>query len=137
MTFGEASRKYRLPLKVFYRLRELGLVIGDPLTGEDIRTVEIVSALYGDIVLLRTQLSKLNRARREDLVRTAELAKWERYVVNRYRKHITRESGGKLYVKQVGDEIRRYYGIEKTPEVIGRIYHLRKRTYNELKRRTR
>lgn len=137
MTFEEASRKYELPLKVFHRLRELGLVKGDPLAGEDIHAVEIVRAVYGDRVLLRAQLARFDRATREDLICTAELAKWERYVVNRYRNHVTRESGGKLYVKQVADEIRRYYGIEKTPGVIGRIYRLRKRAYNELRRRTR
>ena len=137
MTFAEASRKYKLSLKVFHRMRELGLITSDPLTGEDAHTIEIVSVLYGDMVLLRAQLSKFDRARREDLVRTAELAKWERYVVNRYRNHITRKSGGNLYVKQVADEIRRYYGIEKTFEVIKRIYQLRKRAYKELERRTR
>ena len=136
MTFEEASRKYELPIKVFHRLRELGLVKGDPLADGDIHAVEIVRALYGDRVLLRAQLAKFDRATREDLVRTAELAKWERYVVNRYRNHVTRESGN-LHVKQVADEIKRYYGIEKTPGVIGRIYRLRKRAYNELRRRTK
>ena len=104
MTFEEASRKYELPLKVFHRLRELGLVKGDPLVDGDIHAVEIVRALYGDRGLLRAQLAKFDRATREDLVRTAELAKWERYVVNRYRNHVTRDCG-KLYVKQVADEI--------------------------------
>lgn len=136
MTFEEASRKYELPLKVFHRLRELGLVKGDPLADGDIHAVEIVRAVYGDRVLLRAQLAKFDRATRENLVRTPELAKWERYVVNRYRNHITKKSG-KLYVKQVADELKRYYGIEKTPVVIGRIYRLRKRTYNELRRRTK
>ena len=136
MTFEEASRKYELPLKVFHRLRELGLVKGDPLADGDIHAVEIVRAVYGDRVLLRAQLAKFNRATREDFVRTAELAKWERYVVNRYRNHVTRDCG-KLYVKQVADEIKRYYGVEKTSEVITRIYRLRKRAYNELRRRTK
>jgi hypothetical protein len=136
MTFEEASRKYELPLKVFHRLRELGLVKGDPLADGDIHAVEIVHAIYGDRVLLRAQLARFDRATRENLVRTAELAKWERYVVNRYRNHVTRDSG-KLYVKQVADEIKRYYGVEKTSEVIARIYRLRKRAYNELRRRTK
>ncbi len=136
MTFEEASKRYKLPLRVFYRLRELDLIKGDPLTDGDIHAVEIVRALYGDRVLLRAQLAKFDRATREDIVRTAELAKWERYVVNRYRNHVTRDSG-KLYVKQVADEIKRYYGVEKTPEVIAKIYHLRKRAYNELRRRTK
>ena len=136
MTFEEASRKYELPLKVFHRLRELGLVKGDPLADGDIHAVEIVRVVYGDRVLLRAQLAKFDRATREDLVRTAELAKWERYVVNRYRNHVTRDSG-KLYVKQVADEIKRYYRVEKTPDVIARIYRLRKRAYNELRRRTK
>ena len=136
MTVEEASRKYKLPLKVFHRLRELGLVKGDFLADEDIRAVEIVRTIYGDRILLRAQFARFDRATREDLVRTPELVKWERYVINRYRNHVTRESG-KLYVKQVADEIKRYYGIEKTPEVIGRIYLLRKRAYNELRRRNR
>ena len=136
MTFEEASRKYELPLKVFHRLQELGLVKGDPLADGDIHAVEIVRVVYGDRVLLRAQLAKFDRATREDIIRTAELAKWERYVVNRYRNHVTRDSG-KLYVKQVADEIKRYYGVEKTSEVITRIYHLRKRAYNELRRRTK
>jgi len=136
MTFEEASRKYELPLKVFHRLRELGLVKGDPLADGDIHAVEIVRVVYGDRVLLRAQLAKFDRATREDLVRTAELAKWERYVVNRYRNHVTRDSG-KLYVKQVADEIKRYYRVEKTPDVIARIYRLRKRAYNQLRRRTK
>jgi hypothetical protein len=136
MTFEEASRKYELPLKVFHRLRELGLVKGDPLADGDIHAVEIVRVVYGDRVLLRAQLAKFDRATREDLVRTAELAKWERYIVNRYRNHVTRDSG-KLYVKQVADEIKRYYEVEKTPEVIARIYRLRKRAYNEVRRRTK
>lgn len=134
MTFEEASKKYELPLKVFHRLRALGLVKGDPLADGDIHAVEIVHAVYGDRVLLRAQLARFDRATRENLVRTPELAKWERYVVNRYRNHITKKSG-KLYVKQVADELKRYYEIEKTPEVIARIYRLRKRAYNELRRR--
>ena len=77
MTFEEASRKYELPLKVFHRLRELGLVKGDPLADGDIHAVEIVRVVYGDRVLLRAQLAKFNRATREDFVRTAELAKPE------------------------------------------------------------
>ena len=136
MTFEEASKRYKLPLRVFYRLLELGLIKGDPLAGGDIHAVEIVRAVYGDRILLRAQLAKFDRATREDIIRTAELAKWERYVVNRYRNHVTRDSG-KLYVKQVADEIKRYYGVEKTSEVITRIYRLRKRAYNELRRRTK
>ncbi len=136
MTFEEASKRYKLPLRVFYRLLELGLIKGDPLAGGDIHAVEIVRAVYGDRILLRAQLAKFDRATREDFVRTAELAKWERYVVNRYRNHVTRDCG-KLYVKQVADEIKRYYGVEKTSEVITRIYRLRKRAYNELRRRTK
>jgi hypothetical protein len=136
MTFEEASKKYKLPIKVLHRLQELGLISGNPLTEDDIHAVEIVSSLYGDMTLLRAQLAKFDRATREDLVSMAELAKWERYVVNRYRNHIARKSGGRLYVQQVADEIRRYYGIEKTNEVIKRIYQLRKRTYKELARKT-
>ena len=131
MTFKTASSKYSLPVKVFHHLRELGLIT-DPLTGEDIHAIEFLSAVYGNRVLLRAQLAKFDLATREDLVRTAELVKWERYVVNRYRKHITEKSGKKLYVSQVADEIGRYYGIEKTFEVIKRIYQLRRKTYNDL-----
>ena len=76
MTFEEASKRYKLPLRVFYRLLELGLIKGDPLAGGDIHAVEIVRAVYGDRILLRAQLAKFDRATREDFVRTAELAKW-------------------------------------------------------------
>jgi len=137
MTFEEASRKHKLPLKVFHRLRELGLITGTTLTDDDVKNVEFMSRIYADTVLLKIQLARFSRVRREDLVRTAELAKWESYVFNRYRNHIMKKSRGRLYVKQVADEIRRYYGTEKTFDVIKRIYRLRKKAYNELQRRTR
>ena len=137
MTFEEASRKFNLPLKYLYRLREQGLITGAILTDVDVKTVEITSRVYWDPVALKTRLARLSRKRREDLIRTAELARWESYVVNRYRNHIMKKSGRRLYVKQVADEIRRYYGIEKTFETIRKIYRLRKKAYNELQRRVR
>jgi hypothetical protein len=135
MTFEEASRKYKLPIKVLHRLRELGLITGNMLTDSDTQTADIMSRIYGDPVLLRAQISKFNKARREGLIRAPELTKWERYVINRYANHIAKKSGGRLYVKQIADEISRYYGIEKSSAVIGRIYQLRKRTYNDMRRR--
>lgn len=134
MTFKEASRKFRLPLKVLFRLRDLGLV-QENLTDADVNALKIVSRIYGDIVLLRVQIARLSMARRENLIRMPEMAKWERYVVNRYRTHITAKSGGRLYVRQVADEIGRYYGIEKSSPVIKRIYQLRKKAYKDLERR--
>jgi hypothetical protein len=137
MTFEEASRRFNLPLKFLYRLREQRFITGPILTDADVKTVEIVSWVYWDPVALRARLSRISRARREDLIRTADLAKWESYVFNRYRNHIMNKSGGRLYVKQLADEIKRYYAIEKTYEVIRRIYRLRKKAHNELQRRTR
>jgi len=137
MTFKEAARKFRLPLKYLYRLREQGLITGAILTDADVKTVEIASRVYWDPIALRSRLSRLSRKRREDLIRTAELARWESYVFNRYRNHIMEKSGRRLYVRQVADEIKRYYEIEKTFEVVRRIYRLRKKAYYELQRRIR
>lgn len=137
MTFEEAARKFNLPLKYLYRLRDLGIVTGAILTDADVKTVEIASRVYWDPIALRSRLSRLSRKRREDLIRTAELARWESYVFNRYRNHIMKKSVGRIYVKQVADEIRRYYGIEKTFETIRKIYQLRKKAYYELQRRVR
>ncbi len=137
MTFEEASKRFNLPVKVLYRLRELGLITGTTLTDDDVKNVEFMSRVYWDPVVLKARLARLSRARREDLVRTAELARWESYVFNRYRNHVMKKSRGRLYVKQVADEISRYYGIGKTFGVIKRIYRLRKKAYNELQRRTR
>ena len=137
MTFEEASEQYKLPLKVLYRLRELDLIYGDMLTDCDARTVEIVSRIYGDSFLLRAQIAKLSRVRRENLIRTPDLAKWERYVINRYVNHITKKSAGRLYVRQIADEISRYYGILKSSATIRRIYQLRKRAYKDLERKVK
>lgn len=137
MTFADASRRFNLPVKILCRLLELGLIAGTTLKDDDEKIVAFMSKIYADTALLRIQLSRFSRVRREDLIRTAELAKWESYVFNRYRNHIMKKTGGRLYVKQVADEIRRYYGMRKTFEVIRRIYQLRKKAYNELQRRTR
>ena len=51
MTFEEASKKYKLPIKVLHRLQELGLISGNPLTEDDIHAVEIVSSLYGQSLI--------------------------------------------------------------------------------------
>ena len=135
MTFEEASRRFNLPVKVFYRLRELGLITGTTLTDADVKTVELVSRVFGDPVLLRTRLARFSKARREDLVRTADLNKWESYIFNRYRNHIMKKSGKRLYVKRIASEINYYYGIEKSFTVIRRIYQLRKRAYKSLRKK--
>jgi len=134
MTFEEASERFKLPLKVLFRLHGLGIVKGIILTEADANAIEVVSRIYGDTVLLRSQISRMSKSRRENLIRTAEMAKWERYVVNRYMTHIAERSGGRLYVSQVADEIGRYYGIAKSPPIIRRIYQLRKKAYKELER---
>lgn len=129
MIYKEASQKFKLPLKVLYRLSELKLINNDHLTDLDARTLLIVARIYGDPVLLRAQISKLSLASRISLITAPDLAKWERYIVNRYVNHIAEKSGGRLYVKQIADEIRRYYGVQKSSSVIKRIYSLRKRAY--------
>ncbi|MFB3926905.1 MAG: hypothetical protein ACE14T_12715 [Syntrophales bacterium] len=132
MTFEEASKRFNLPVKVFYHLCERGFITGTTLTDADVKTVELVSRIFGDPVLLRTRLAKFSKARREDLIRTANLNKWESYIFNRYRNHIMKKSGKRLYVKRVANEINYYYRVEKSFTVIRRIYQLRKRAYKSL-----
>ena len=129
MTLDEAARQFRIPVKALRAMQEQGL-ISYPLKESDLNNLSFLSHLWGREKYLRLQLASRSMARRQQIIRAADLNKIEQYVLNRY---LNLQPGQKLHYKLVADEIESYY---KAPRIVAlnAIRKIRKRVYNQRQR---
>ncbi|WP_267926003.1 hypothetical protein [Desulfolithobacter dissulfuricans] len=110
-------------------------IIDDPLTEKNIAGLEMLEQLWGRHEVLRAQLGRLSKPRRQRLIDTAGLeTKWERYAYGRY---MNLENGQKLAMKQLIAEIEETYGFSLNKIQVRRLYQIREKIYFTRKKKKR
>lgn len=131
-TFSDAARKHGLPLKVIDRLMALrALSRGmSPDPGDEL-FLERYARTWRDFELLRVQLARLSRPKREILAR-GDLTPAERHVLGRY-VHLYRATppGAPLppILGQILSELRGFYGMRDTAATRRMVARMRRRAY--------
>ena len=116
----------KIPLKTLYWMVD-NRVISNPLTDEDLQCLEFLEKIWGRHEILRAQIARISKKRREALISTADLAtKWERYAFSRFR---NLPPGKKLSMDQLMDEIEVTFGFALKAPHIKRLYQVRRKAY--------
>ena len=99
---------------------------------EDKAKILFLQKIWGDKILLRAQLSKMNKKERQRFLDTCDYeTKWERYAFTRLKNHIYNESRSKLSLKRLIEEIETYYKFEMKVKKVKKLLKIRKRIYNQ------
>ncbi len=107
-------------------------MIGDPLSGDDLKGLQLLEKTWGRQEILRSQLSRYPRKRRLRLLESADFAtKWERYAFSRF---CNLPPGEKLAMKRLCSEIEITFGFQLQYPHIRRLYKVREKAYNRRKR---
>lgn len=125
-----------LPQKL---LRELSgrARIALPLSHADRMKLDWLAGFWREEWFIRLAMSRHSRRRRKLLAAKADLAKWERYVFQRYVNAAQRRKQGekaprKLFLRDVAEEVKYNYGIP-LPIAFKRIPSIRKRAQLHLR----
>lgn len=119
-----------LPRKLTRRLAELSH-IALPLSPACQSKLEWLAGFWRDEWFIRMAMTGRSLRRRRQIAAKADLAKWERYVFQRYVNAAQRRKRGekaprKLYLRDVAEEVNYNYGVP-LPVVISRIPAIRKK----------
>ena len=124
MTISEYARQSQIPQRVLRQLQREG-IIEDPLCREDHLNLQFLEKIWGKKEVLRPQLSRMSMKARLNFLRTTDLtSKWERYAYTRFR---SQESGQKLAMQTVLDEIETTFSFRLNRQQIKRLYRIRNR----------
>lgn len=124
MEIKEFAAHSIIPGHVLFYLNRDG-IIGNPLSPEELISLKFLEKIWGRRPVLRAQLSRLSMKARLSFLRTASLqTKWERYAYSRFR---NLESGKKLAVQSLIEEIQTTFGFFLNTKQIKRLYTLRNR----------
>ena len=124
MEIKEFSTRSTIPGNVLFYLNRQG-IIKNPLSQEEQICLVFLEKIWGRKPVLRAQLSRLSMKARLSFLRTANLqTKWERYAYSRFR---NLESGKKLAVQSLIEEIQTTFGFFMNKKQIKRLYTLRNR----------
>jgi len=131
-TFSDAARTHGLPLKAVDRLMALrALSRGTSPDPGDELFLERYARAWRDVELLRMQLARLPRARRE-VVASGDLTPAERHVLGRYvNLYRSRPPGKPLppILKQVLAELRDFYRMRDGAAARRMVMRMRRRAY--------
>lgn len=124
MEIKEFAARSTLPGHVLFYLNREG-IIQNPLSPDELICLQFLERIWGRKPVLRAQLSRLSMKARLSFLRTANLqSKWERYAYTRFR---NLESGQKLGVQSLIEEIQTTFGFFMNTKQIKRLYTLRNR----------
>lgn len=131
-TFSDAARKHGLPLKVIDRLMALRALSrgASPDPGDEL-FLERYARTWGDFELLRVQLAKLSRTKREILAR-GDLTPAEHHVLGRYVNLYRAAPPGRPLppiLKQVLSELRGFYRMRDNVSTRRMVARMRRRAY--------
>ncbi len=122
----EYIEQSKIPLKMIYWFAE-NRVISNPLTEHDVQCLEFLEKIWGKHEVLRSQLARISKKRRQILISTADLTtKWERYAFSRFQ---NLGPGKKLPMDQLTDEIEVTFGFALKAVHIKRLYQVRRKAY--------
>lgn len=131
-TFSDAARKHGLPLKVIDRLMALrALSRGTSPDPGDELFLERYARTWGDFELLRVQIARISRGKREILAR-GDLTPAERHVLGRYVNLYRSTPPGKPLppiLKQVLSELRDFYRMRDNASTRRMVARMRRRAY--------
>jgi len=122
MTPDELAQSFRIPRKAL-RLLQKNALLSFPPTEAEINNLSFLSHVWGKREFLKLQLACLSQKNRKKLLLTAELTKPESYVLNRY----LNRNGRRIYVRQLLDELRSYYGVPNSPDTKKLIRRMRRK----------
>ena len=126
MNVQDFATRSTIPKRVLVYLTREGL-IGDPLSQEDLLSLQFLEKIWGRKEVLRAQLSRLSMKARLSFIRTVGLqTKWERYAYSRFR---NLEPGKKLAMHTLIEEIQTTFGFLLKKNHIKRLYVLRNRAH--------
>ena len=124
MEIKEFAARSTLPGHVLFYLNREG-IIQNPLSPDELICLQFLERIWGRKPVLRAQLGRLSMKARLSFLRTANLqSKWERYAYSRFR---NLESGKKLAVQSLIEEIQTTFGFFMNTKQIKRLYTLRNR----------
>lgn len=116
----------KIPLKMIYWFADKR-IISNPLTDHDVQCLEFLEKIWGKHEVLRCQLARISKKRRQVLISTADLTtKWERYAFSRFQ---NLAPGKKLSMDQLMDEIELTFGFALKAAHIKRLYQVRRKAY--------
>jgi hypothetical protein len=123
MTLEEAAKQFRMPLEALKKMHGEGL-LSDPLALDEISNLSFLSYFWGKPFWLRRQLMKMKVKSRLAFVRTVDFSKTEAYVFNRY---YNVERGTRLSVGDIAQELKKYYGVPITKDLMRTIFRIRRK----------
>ncbi|SHO52050.1 hypothetical protein [Desulfopila aestuarii] len=130
MDIEEFARTSRLTRKIL-RWMVRKKVVENPLTEEDLAGLRLLEKIWGKSEMIRLQLAKYSKARRLQLLTSPDFeTKWERYAYTRFS---NLESGVRLPMKQLINELELTFGFIFTRPHIKRLYKVKQKVYNKRK----
>ena len=124
MNITEYATVSSIPKRILRFLNREGFIT-DPLCQEDLICLKFLEQIWGEKEVLRAQLCRLSMKARLSFLRTADLpTKWERYAYSRF---YNLESGKKLTMLMVIEEIQTTFGFLLNRQQIKRLYTIRNR----------
>jgi hypothetical protein len=122
----EISGKFKIPQFVIRHLVKKGTV-SCPFNERDMEVLRFLGGIYRDDVVLRALLAKRSVKERNRLIRTAGMDKIELYIYSRFSDF----SGRRLTVSRVASELASFYDVPISKSLIGKIYKIRRKVYND------
>ena len=124
ISVSEYANQTSTPKRILRYLHREG-IIEDPLCQRDLLCLHFLEQIWGKKEILRAQVSRLSLKARRSFLRTADLpSKWERYASSRY---FNLESGQKLEMHTLIEEIQTTFCFLLTKQQINRLYKIRNR----------
>jgi hypothetical protein len=124
LSIRDYAARSSIPRRILLYLNRIG-IIQDPLSSKDQVGLQLLEKIWGNREVLRSQLSRLSMKTRLSLIRTAAIStKWERYAYSRY---YNQETGKKLPLKKVVEEIETTFLFRLSDQHIKRLYRIRNR----------
>ncbi len=122
MSLDEIAQTFRIPRKALWLLQKNSL-LSFPPTEAEINNLSFLSHVWGKREFLKLQLASRSKKERKELLLTAELTKPESYVLNRY----LNQGSHRIYMRQILDELRSYYGISISSDTKRLIRRMRRK----------
>lgn len=119
-----------LPAKLVRRLTDGGH-LALPLSHSGLKKLRWLAGFWREEWFIRMAMSRTTLRRRGELAAKSDLAKWERYIFQRYVNAAERRKRGEkvprnLFIQEIAEEVNHNYGVP-VPVVVKRIPSIRKR----------
>ena len=132
MNYDEFSKISDIPKNILVKLFVEGL-LDESLSEANVQCLRFLEKVWNNKVIcrawIRKYLSRKNKKERWIFFATVDLeSRWERYAFTRFLNQ--NQSGRRIRMANVIEEIREYYGLELNHFQQRRLYAIRERVYN-------